>query len=377
MPLPAPGASKVASNLRGASFLRSSDMLMLLAPASAFSYHLIGARSSGAVATAARPVAMSPAQPVRWQTAARLAVPRMVQVDESSSDIYDDFMGLNEAGESVPLELEEKEKLYLECLDAFYNEGGKQLLGDEEYNQLKLDLDFEGAKIVTFSKDEIKFVLANKRFKMGKPILDDAEYDALRNRLKAAGSTVIIHDGAKCNVEDGICKADLTVDAGKTRLLYLPGSLGGLLLVQEAFFWSVGLDPIISTVLGLVPAYFFGVWFTENVFAQKPLVTQAACPNCGYLNTIFFGDLFSVATDGIVPGALTIDSVGCKCPNCKKEVRPRPPPCRASRPARRIRLRPPPHCFVRLTPCCSLPLCAQLVADRESMIIQTKEPVAS
>jgi len=41
--------------------------------------------------------------------------------------------------------------------------------------------------------------------------------------------------------------------------------------------------------------------------------------------------------DGLVPDALTIDSVNCKCPNCKKE----------------------------------------LVADRATMIIQTKEPVAA
>jgi len=307
--------------------------------AAAVAAALIDGASAYQIAGAARParaVAASSMVPVAPLLAPEVGVASRAAV-VMQTDFYDEYVQTDPmTGERTAIDLDEKEKLYLECLDAFYNEGGKQLLGDEEYNQLKLDLDFEGAKIVTFSKDEIKFVLANKRYKMGKPILD-AEYDALRNRLKAAGSTVIIHDGAKCNVEDGICKADLSIDAGKTRLLYLPGSLGGLLLVQEAFFWSVGLDPIISTVLGLVPAYFFGVWFTENVFAQKPLVTQAACPNCGYLNTIFFGDLFSVATDGLVPDALTIDSVGCKCPNCKKE----------------------------------------LVADRESMIIQTKEPVAS
>ena len=64
---------------------------------------------------------------------------------------------------------------------------------------------------------------------------------------------------------------------------------------------------ILSIVLGSLPAYFFGVWFTENVFAQKPLVVQATCPNCNYLQNIYFGDLFSVMTDGMagpaaVPG---------------------------------------------------------------------------
>ena len=354
---------------------------------------LIDGSSAYQLATAARPAravaapSMMPVAPQAVQAGfpSRAAV---VMQGESGQDFYEGYVQTDPVtGESTSLDLDEKEKLYLECLDAFYNENGKQLLGDEEYNQLKIDLDFEGAKIVTFTKDEIKFVLANKRYKMGKPILNDAEYDELRGRLKAAGSTVIIHEGAKCNVEDGICKTDLAIDAGKTRLLYLPGSLGGLLLVQEAFFWTVGLDPIISTVLGLIPAYFFGIWFTENVFAQKPLVVQAGCTNCGYLNTVFFGDLFSVATDGLVPDALTIDSVNCKCPNCKKEVRAGLCCCHrlrhrhdGHRDSRHAPL-PPLHDVCpspRLTiPCWFLCSCAQLVADRATMIIQTKEPVAA
>ena len=35
-------------------------------------------------------------------------------------------------GEKKTLALDEKEKLYLDCLDAFYNEGGKQLLSNDE-----------------------------------------------------------------------------------------------------------------------------------------------------------------------------------------------------------------------------------------------------
>merc|ERR1712054_549936 len=107
--------------------------------------------------------------------------------------------------------------------------------------------------------DEIKFVLSNKRYKMGKPILSDADYDELRFRLKSAGSTVVIHDSAKCSLEDGICKTDLFVDQGKTRLLYLPGTIGGSLLLSELFFWTIHIDPILSIILGAVPSYFFGV----------------------------------------------------------------------------------------------------------------------
>ena len=136
-------------------------------------------------------------------------------------------------GEKKTLELDEKEKLYLDCLDAFYNEGGKQLLSNEEYEQLKLDLDFVGSKVAVYSKDEIRFVIANKRFAMGKPTLKDDEYDALRNKLKDQGSLVVLHEGASCSVDTGLCKTDLRIDTGKTRLLYLPGTVGGLLLIME------------------------------------------------------------------------------------------------------------------------------------------------
>jgi len=243
-------------------------------------------------------------------------------IDDSSQAFYNEYVQTDPVtGERTAISLDEKEKLYLECLDAYYNEGGKQLLGDEEYEQLKLDLDFEGRKIATFSKDEIRFVLANKRFKMGQPTLSDSEYDELRLKLKKTGSTVVIHEGAACNVETGICKSDLSIDAGKTRLLYLPGTAGGLILTCEVIFWTLHLDPILSIIIGAIPAYFFGVWFTENVFAQKPLVTQGPCPNCQTLQTIYFGDLFSVGTDGLAgPPTPPKDQLACKCPNCKSDL---------------------------------------------------------
>ena len=90
--------------------------------------------------------------------------------------------------------LEEKEKLYLDCLDAYYNEGGKQLLSEDDYQKLKLDLEFSTSRVTLFSKDEIKFMIANKRYRMGKQIMSDDEYDALRKKLKGEGSVVALHD---------------------------------------------------------------------------------------------------------------------------------------------------------------------------------------
>jgi len=248
----------------------------------------------------------------------RLARLQMV-VDEQSSSIYDEFMGLDESGASVSVGFEEKEKIYLECLDAYYNEGGKQLLDDDKYEQLKLDLEFSESKIMLYSKNEIKYLLANKRYKMGQPIMDDATYDALRKQLKLEGSTVALHDSPTCSVDTGVCKMDLRVDKGKTRLLYLPGVAGGMLLFVEASFWILHLDPLLSSILGAVPVYFFGKFFTENIFAQKPLVVTAPCPSCSSLVTVYFGDLFSVQTDGILKGnpEPPQDQIDLVCPTCK------------------------------------------------------------
>jgi len=254
---------------------------------------------------------------------APLATIRMqIELDEAAKSFYDEYVETDPVtGEQKTISIDDKEKLYLECLDAYYNEGGKQLLGDAEYEKLKTDLAFEGAKVLTYTSDEVQFLLANKRFKMGKAVMDDAAYDTLRNKLKAVGSLVVIHDSAKCSVEDGICKNDLRIDSGKTRLLYIPGVTAGIVLACELSYWTLGLDPILSIVLGAVPSYFFGIWFTENIFAQKPLVTTSACPNCGQLNTVFFGDLFSVMTDGLAgPPTPPGDEILLKCGSCKEPL---------------------------------------------------------
>merc|ERR1712046_143068 len=122
-----------------------------------------------------------------------------------------------------------KEKLFLDCLDSYYNEGGKQLIPDDDYEKLKMDLSFSESKLASYSSDEIKYLLANKRWKMGKPSMEDKAYDELRKNLKAAGSTIALRDDGSCNVKDGVCKNDLRVDKGKTRLLYLPGVAAGLI----------------------------------------------------------------------------------------------------------------------------------------------------
>ena len=91
-----------------------------------------------------------PVQPLRAATCSfaevRAPLARM-QIDAEAASFYDEYKrGDPETGEQQPISFAEKEKLYLECLDAFYNEGGKQVLPDDEYETLKTDLNFEGRR---------------------------------------------------------------------------------------------------------------------------------------------------------------------------------------------------------------------------------------
>jgi hypothetical protein len=53
----------------------------------------------------------------------------------------------------------EKEQLYLECC-AEWNVNQKALLTDEEYEDLKVDLEFQGSQVMLMSREEIKFMVA-------------------------------------------------------------------------------------------------------------------------------------------------------------------------------------------------------------------------
>jgi len=293
--------------------------LLLVGPTAA--YQMLPSRMTGSVQAQPRAaVAQLPTWNERCSPAAHFRM--QVEEDIKAEDIYNDFMGLDESGASVPLGLDEKEKLYLECLDSFYNEGGKAVLPDNKYEQLKVDLEFSESRIMTYSRDEIRYLLANKRYKMGKPVLTDDEYNALRLQLKKLGSAVAMHDTPTCDVVSGVCKMDMQVDKGKTRLLYLPGWAGGLLVFTEISFWTLHLDPLLSSILGVVPVYFFANFFTTKIFAQQPLVVTSPCPKCSALITVYFGDLLSAQTDAWIPkaGGPPQPQIEAICGSCKETL---------------------------------------------------------
>lgn len=242
-------------------------------------------------------------------------------LDDASKAFYAEYMEIDPvSGENRHVSLDEKEQLYLECLDAFYN-GGNRILLDEVFDALKYDLHFAGSRVSALTKDEVKFLIAAKRFAMGTPILSDSEYDGLRGRLKREGSTVVLHEiPSASSTEAGVAKMDLRVDSLKQRLLYLPALTLSLLLTQELCAWSLHLDPLVSLLLGALPSFYLGKWLTENFFAREALATQTSCPHCTAPVSVYFGDLLGVISEGMAgepPNTPLPTQLSCVCPRCK------------------------------------------------------------
>lgn len=116
--------------------------------------------------------------------------PKSVQ---SNSIDVDDFLNVvsentfwAKAGDLVV-----KELIFFDCLHAYYYE--KQiLLSDDDYNELKEDLTWEGSVAVTMSGKEAHFVKAISMFQSKqRSILSDSEYDQLKSELSRAGSWVV------------------------------------------------------------------------------------------------------------------------------------------------------------------------------------------
>jgi len=152
--------------------------------------------ASGAVDVHSFGVALRPAVAARGRlaTPARAARVHSIRASESASSSVAEYTN---AGRELPLAA--KEKLFLDSIAAFYNDE-KSLLDNDDYERLKMDLEFEASKYVTMSRDELKFVIASSRYREGKPIMNDAEYDALRKELKSKNSPAVIHDAPTCKV---------------------------------------------------------------------------------------------------------------------------------------------------------------------------------
>ncbi|KAF8032932.1 hypothetical protein BT93_D1732 [Corymbia citriodora subsp. variegata] len=205
-------------------------------------------------------------------------------------------------------------------MQAFYYEG-KAIMSNEEFDNLKEELMWEGSSVVMLSSDEQKFLEASMAYVAGKPIMNDQEYDDLKLRLKTDGSEIVV-EGPRCSLRSRKVYSDLSVDYFKMLLLNVPATVIALGL----FFF---LDDItgfeITYLLEMPEPYsFIFTWFAAvplivwlalsltNVIVKDSLILKGACPNCGTENVSFFGTILSISSGG------TANTI--KCSNCGTEL---------------------------------------------------------
>lgn len=92
----------------------------------------------------------------------------------------------------------------IECVDSFffwvavgcpdkasYGASPKALLSDDDYDELKSSLTWDGSALVNLSGKEARFLFAVAAARKGAPTLPDTEYAALKQELQAENSWVV------------------------------------------------------------------------------------------------------------------------------------------------------------------------------------------
>ncbi|GFP97772.1 pgr5-like protein 1a chloroplastic [Phtheirospermum japonicum] len=216
--------------------------------------------------------------------------------------------------------LGEMEQEFLQALQAFYYEG-KSIMSNEEFDNLKEELMWEGSSVVMLSADEQRFLEASMAYVSGNPIVTDEEYDKLKQKLKMDGSDIVV-EGPRCSLRSRKVYSDLSVDYLKMFLLNVPAAVVALGL----FFFLDDLTGFEITYLLELPEpfSFLFTWFAAlplilwmsftitNFIVKDFLILVGPCPNCGTENTSFFGTILSVSSGG------SFNTV--KCSGCGTEM---------------------------------------------------------
>lgn len=217
-------------------------------------------------------------------------------------------------GELIRLTITEKERIFLDALQSYYI-NGRQLLDDNEFDLLKEDLSWNGSDVVSMNRDEAKYIAAVEAYLKGDPILSDREFDNLKTQLKEDGSKFAVSKEPKCYIDTGICTVTLKEDNFRSNLLYLPAGLAlffvwlgiGFELIEPI----VRLNPLVLIILGAYPIYSGSVFITEELVFTGKKIAYGPCPSCEAEQRVYFGNILGVEGFG--------DIATVKCTNCKTE----------------------------------------------------------
>lgn len=251
--------------------------------------------------------------------------PTKATADQQTDQVQDDtddgkilqYCSIDKKGKKS---LGEMEQDFLQALQAFYYEG-KAIMSNEEFDNLKEELMWQGSSVVMLSSDEQKFLEASLAYVSGNPILSDEEFDKLKIKLKTEGSEIVV-EGPRCSLRSRKVYSDLSVDYLKMFLLNVPATVVALGL----FFFLDDLTGFEITYLLELPEpfSFLFTWFAAvplivwlaltltNAIVKDILILKGPCPNCGTENGSFFGTILSIPSGGT--------SNSLKCSNCSTEL---------------------------------------------------------
>lgn len=150
----------------------------------------------------------------------------------------------------------------------------------------------------------------------GKPILSDAEFDALKLNLKDSGSQIAVDTEPKCYIDSGICKVTLEEDKFRSNLLYLPAGIvifiAWLGISFEFIEPFIRVNPLLLLAIGSPLVYTGAKTLTENYIFQDFEILYGACPSCESEERVYFGSILGV--EGFD------DIANFKCQKCKDPI---------------------------------------------------------
>ncbi|CAN0841587.1 PGR5-like protein 1A, chloroplastic [Linum grandiflorum] len=202
--------------------------------------------------------------------------------------------------------LGEMEQEFLQALQSFYYEG-KAIMSNEEFDNLKEELMWEGSSVVMLSGDEQRFLEASMAYVAGKPILNDKEFDELKLKLKSEGSDIVV-EGPRCSLRSKKVYSDLSVDYLKMLLLNVPATviaLGLFFFLDDVTGFEITYllelpEPFsfIFTWFAAVPLIVWSALTLTNAIIKDFTILKGPCPNCGTENGSFFGSILTISSGG-------------------------------------------------------------------------------
>lgn len=203
--------------------------------------------------------------------------------------------------------------MFLDALQSYYV-SGRQVMDDGEFDALKEDLSWSGSEVVNLNRKEITYLEAMQAYTKGSPIMNDEEFDTLRNDLREDGSSIAVDKAPTCYIETGVCTVTFQQDKFRNNLLYLPMiSIIGFLWLGIGYEILGGrVNPLVLAVFGSPVIGTAAKAITDNLIFPNNLVAYGPCPTCEAENRIYFGGILGV--EGFEKQG------NIKCTNCKTEI---------------------------------------------------------